>query len=182
MSAGLVAAAALAAARAARRDGGGLAEQAGAVDDTVAASFPHSAFVTAVLAHLDLRSGVLRYVGAGHPPPLLVRRGRVVRSLTGGRRLPLGLGSPSCPVAEETLEPGDWLVVYTDGITEARDPQGRWFGEERLVDLLARAVAAGSPPPETVRRLVQAVLEHQRGLLQDDATVLLLCWHGRSSD
>jgi len=79
-------------------------------------------------------------------------------------------------VGEEFLQPGDWLALYTDGIVEARNADGAWFGEDRLVEMLTHEVAAGQPPPETVRRLNQAVLAHQDGLLQDDASILLACW------
>ncbi|MGY1697798.1 PP2C family protein-serine/threonine phosphatase [Geodermatophilus sp. SYSU D00814] len=176
LGAGLMAAAALAASRAARREGRGLDEQARAVDEVVAATFTGSAFVTGVLAELDLTSGLLRYVRAGHPPPLLLRSGRVVKELAGSGRVPLGLPAEGFSVAEEALEPGDWLALYTDGVTEARDGLGRWFGEQRLIEFLTRAVAAGQPPPETVRRLMHAVLDHQGGVLQDDASILLACW------
>jgi len=174
--AALLAAATLAAARSARRDRRGVFDQARAVDEVVSASFPGSPFVTGVLAELDVATGRLRYVNAGHPAPLLLREGRLVRELDGGRRIPLGLETSGLTVGEETLEPGDWLALYTDGITEARDAEGRWFGEARLLEFLTRAIAGGQPPPETVRRLTQAVLEHQGGLLQDDATVLLARW------
>jgi serine phosphatase RsbU (regulator of sigma subunit) len=100
----------------------------------------------------------------------------VVKQLDRGRRLPFGLGSPELTVGEEVLQPGDWLVLYTDGVTEARDPSGNWFGEARLVEFLRRAAAADQPPPETVRRLTRAVLTHQRGVLQDDASILLASW------
>jgi hypothetical protein len=129
-----------------------------------------------VLAELDLVSGRLRYIAAGHPYPLLMRDGRVVKSLTGGRRSLFGLPTANMSVAEEFLEPGDWLTLYTDGITKARDEAGNLFGEERLVDFLRREAASSHPPPETVRRLVHAVMRHQRGVLQDDATILLARW------
>ncbi|NYJ07982.1 PP2C family protein-serine/threonine phosphatase [Petropleomorpha daqingensis] len=176
LPAGLMAAAALAGYRAARRAGCSLEDQARAVDDVVAAHFSGSAFVTGVLAELDVASGRLRYVGAGHPPPLVLRGGKVVRALEGGRRTPFGLASGVLAVGEEVLQPGDWLVLYTDGVTEARDPSGREFGEARLVEYLRRAAAADQPPPETVRRLTRAVLAHQRGVLQDDASILLAAW------
>jgi hypothetical protein len=176
IQAGLMATAALAGYRNARRDARGVFDQAGAIDDVISESFTGSAFVTGVLAELDVASGRLRYVNAGHPAPLLLRGGRVVKELTGGRRVPFGLDTSGLTVAEEILEPGDWLALYTDGITEARDSSGAWFGEARLMEFLTRAIAAGHPPPETVRRLTHAVLEHQGGLLQDDATVLLARW------
>jgi serine phosphatase RsbU (regulator of sigma subunit) len=81
---------------------------------------------------------------------------------------------------QATLEGGDRLVHYTDGITQARDVDGRLFGEKRLVDFLEKEAMAHPPPAETVRRLVRAVLQHQEGILQDDATVLLARWASRT--
>jgi hypothetical protein len=176
MGAGLMAAAALAAYRSARREGQGLYGQARAIDETITQQFGRSVFVTGVLAEVDLVTGRLRYVIAGHPRPQVLRSGRVVKTLTEGCRLPFGLDSAELTVAEEALQPGDWLVLYTDGVTEARDATGEYFGDVRLVDFLEREAAAGHPPPETVRRLVQAVMAHQNGVLQDDATVLLARW------
>jgi serine phosphatase RsbU (regulator of sigma subunit) len=176
ISAALIAATALAGYRNARRDARGVYDQSRAIDDVVSATFPGSVFVTGVLAELDLGSGRLRYINAGHPPPLLLRQGKVVKELTGGRRVPFGLETEGMTVAEEKLEPGDWLALYSDGVVEARSASGHWFGEARLLEFLTRAIAAGQPPPETVRRLTQSVLEHQGGLLQDDATVLLARW------
>jgi serine/threonine protein phosphatase PrpC len=177
LTSGAVAAVTLAAYRRTRRSGGSLVAQATAIDDALAEAFGEPArFVTGVLAELDLASGRLRYLAAGHPYPLLMRGGRVVKSLTGGRRVLFGLPPADVSVGEEFLEPGDWLTLYTDGITEARDDAGTFFGEDRLVDFLRREAAAGHAPPETVRRLVHAVMRHQNGVLQDDATVLLARW------
>ncbi|TDV48725.1 PP2C family protein-serine/threonine phosphatase [Actinophytocola oryzae] len=176
---GLVAATALAAHRSARHAGLGLREQAVLIDEMISRQFSPGTFVTAVLAEVDLGSGRLRYLNAGHPHPLVMRGGKIVRSLTGGHRVPLGLGPRELTVAEEMLQPDDWLVMHTDGITEARDEAGEFFGDARLVDFLRREAAAGHPPPETARRLVHAVLDHQDGKLQDDATVLLARWTSR---
>lgn len=176
MPAALMTAATIAGYRSARRDGRGVFDQARAVDDVVAGSFADSRFVTGIVAELDTGSGRLRYVNAGHPAPLLLRDGRLVKELGGGRRVPFGLDTGGLTVGEEVLQPGDWLALYSDGIVEARDADGAWFGEPRLTEFLRRAIAAGQPAAETVRRLTSAVLEHQGGLLQDDATVLLARW------
>jgi hypothetical protein len=174
---GLIAATALSAYRGARHRRGGLFEQARAMDDAIRDLFGQkSVFATAVLAELDLRTGELRYVNAGHPAPLIMRGGKVGRTLTGGRRLPLGLGPDELTIGTETLQTDDWLVLHTDGITEARDHAGRFFGEDRLVDFLRREAASGHPPPETARRLIKAVLDYQDDQLQDDASVLLARW------
>jgi hypothetical protein len=176
LNAAVIAATALATYRSARRRGAGIYEQARAVDETLAATFP-DAFCTGVVAELHLRSGRLRYLSAGHPPPMLYRAGKVVRRLEDGRRVPFGLDEAEAHVAEEMLQPGDWLALYTDGVVEARDRSGAEFGDARLADFLIREAAAGHPPPETVRRLTRAVLRHQHGVLQDDATVLLASWN-----
>jgi hypothetical protein len=176
ISAALMAAAALAGYRNARRDARGVYDQSRCIDDVISATFPGSAFVTGILAELDLGSGRLRYVNAGHPPPLLLRDGKVVKELTGGQRVPFGLETGGLTIAEEKLEPGDWLALYSDGVVEARNASGEWFGEELLMHFLTREMAASQPPAETVRRLTQAVLTHHGGLLQDDATILLATW------
>ncbi|MEU4747031.1 PP2C family protein-serine/threonine phosphatase, partial [Actinosynnema sp. NPDC023658] len=172
----LIAATALAAYRSARRAGHGLYEQVRAIDEAIGEQFGGGAQATAVLAELDLATGRLRYVNAGHPAPLVMRSGKVVKPLAGGTRPPLGLGLSDLTIAEEALQPDDWLVLHTDGITEATGHDGEPFGQARLIDFLHREAAAGHPPPETARRLVQAVLEYQDGVLQDDATVLLARW------
>ncbi|WP_309117343.1 PP2C family protein-serine/threonine phosphatase [Saccharothrix sp.] len=172
---GLIAATALAAHRSARHAGRGLAEQARAMDETIRRQFGADASATAVLVDLDLTTGRLRYVNTGHPPPLVLRGGQVVTPLGDGCG-PLGFGLGDLRVGEETLRPDDWLVLYTDGVTGAVDAEGTPFGEPRLVEFLRREAAAGSPPPETARRLVKAVLAHQHGPLRDDATVLLARW------
>ncbi|HET9117255.1 MAG TPA: PP2C family protein-serine/threonine phosphatase [Pseudonocardiaceae bacterium] len=136
-------------------------------------------FVTAVLARLNTETGLLRYLLAGHPPPLLVRGGRVVKQLAHPPRRPLGFApAPTADqaIAEEQLEPGDRLLLYSDGVIEARDPNGEFFGEQRLVDFTERASLAELSAPETLRRLTAAVLVHQSGQLQDDATLLLVDW------
>ncbi len=138
-------------------------------------------YVTGQLAHLNVATGVLRWLNAGHPLPLLIRQGRVVGPMSCPPRPPFGLGhliaehKPS--IVEDQLEPGDAVLMYTDGIVEARRIGGSDFGLERLVDFMERAFAAELAPSETLRRLSHAVVDFQGGSLQDDATTLLLAWH-----
>jgi len=176
LKAGLATAVALASMRAARRAGGDLYAQARAVDAALVEQFPDARFVTAFLAELRLDTGVMRYLNAGHPAPLLLRSGSAVTPITGGGRMPLGLDDPDMAVGEERLERGDRLLLYSDGVTEARDETGERFGLDRLVELVDEHAAAGLPVPETLRRLSQAVVEHQHGPPADDATLLLVEW------
>ncbi len=88
-----------------------------------------------------------------------------MKTLQDGRRVPLGVSGRDVEVVHEYLEPGDRLLFYTDGITEARDARGRSFGTDRLIDFTERSSADGLPAPETLRRLTHDVLEHQGGLL-----------------
>jgi phosphoserine phosphatase RsbU/P len=176
LSAGTICTVAMAAIRAARRAGQGLCGQARAVDGAILEQFAGGAFATAVLAELDMDTGVLSYINAGHPAPLLLRSGHVVRELPAGRRLPLGIDVAAVEVGEEMMEPGDRLLLYTDGITEARNPSGEMFGVRRLIDHTERHAAAGLPAAETLRRLAHAVAAHHDGPATDDATLLLAEW------
>jgi serine phosphatase RsbU (regulator of sigma subunit) len=173
---------ALSALRAARVDGEGLHAMARAVDQAFADQFTDSRFSTAVLMRLNLVSGELRYVNAGHPAPVVMRAGKAVGRLDAGRRLPLGLDDAKVEIGEARLEHGDRLLCFTDGVTEARDRAGELFGEDRLVDLAERYAAGGLPAPETLRRLAQAVAAHLDGPPVDDATVLLIEWSREAAD
>ena len=79
----------------------------------------------------------------------------------------------------EQLQPGDRVLMFTDGVDEARDETGAFFGRERLAEFAAREAASGLPAPELVCLLQQRILRHQTGLLQDDATTLVLEWPSR---
>jgi hypothetical protein len=187
LHAGLTTSMALAATRNARRGGAGLIEAAELADRTIADHRPAGSmsYATAFLAHLDLGTGELHYLNAGHPPPAVLRDGRVVRLLDTVSRTPLGLGDlqgREPVVLHEQLQPGDRVLFYTDGVTEARSLQGEEFGLQRLADLTERHEAAGLPAPETLRRVVRAVLDHQDGRLQDDATLLMLEWTTTNQD
>ncbi|MDQ0785307.1 PP2C family protein-serine/threonine phosphatase [Streptomyces sp. B3I8] len=178
-AAGLSAALALGACRNARRQGAGLVGTGEAVEAALIEQYDRRRYVTGILAVLDTRTGVLEWVNRGHHPPIVIRGNRWITPLACPPAHPMGtdLGLPST-VCREQLQPGDRLVLHTDGITEARRRGGPEFGLERFVDFLVRHHADGLPVPETLRRLVNAVLDHHDGHLEDDATVLLCEWIG----
>ena len=128
-------------------------------------------FVTASLAHLSWREGRLRAVvaSAGHPAAVLLRADGGVRMLDGGG-LPLGLfPDPETATQELTLDAGDVLFLYTDGLAQARGPDHAYF-HDRLTDELAGL--AGFPPDRLVAAVRQALHEFMAGDLLDDVTML----------
>lgn len=180
LTAGLTTSVAMAAARNARRGGGDLADIVGSVDQALAEWLPDH-FCTGVLGRLDAETGVLRWVNCGHPPPLLIRAERVVAgALDSAPQPPIGLAGPLAPAArqvhETTLEPGDCVLFYTDGVVEARDADGAEFGLDRFTDFIIRSSSAGQRPAEVLRLLIHAILDYQRNRLRDDVTILLFEW------
>jgi serine phosphatase RsbU (regulator of sigma subunit) len=189
LSAGLLASVGIASCRSTRRAGGSLAAIAARADDAIASFFGEDRFVTALLCDLNVVSGLFTWIPCGHPPPLLIRGNRTVRELARAAQPPLGLaglyarrssGSDgnglSAPVCAEKLEPGDRLLLYTDGVTEGRAPDGTPFGLQRLGDFIIRHSSTSLPVPETMRRLNHAILSYQDGRLRDDATAVLVEW------
>jgi hypothetical protein len=171
-----VAAFALAAYRQSRRAGSDLMATHAAMDEAVGRQFPDDRFVTAVIAELDLDTGALRWIGAGHPPPLVIRQGHL-RILELSSVPPLGAGIAGEPeIAVASLEPGDLLLFYTDGLTDARGPGGEPFTLQAVGRFIEREAAAGHTGPETLRRIRQAILGRERAQLRDDATALLVEW------
>jgi hypothetical protein len=163
-----------------RRADRGLLDKYCAMDEAIANQFGIEKFATAQLAHLTLSTGELQWLNAGHPAPMVCRNGGRI-DLEADPCLPVGLSfhlDAEPRVVVTPLEPGDKVLFFTDGVIEARSPVGEQFGRDRLADLFLRAVAAGQTPAETLRLLAHAVLDHQAGVLQDDATLVLLVWNG----
>jgi len=134
---------------------------------------PHN-FASAFIAHLHLPSGRLVFVNCGHPPPLLLREGGVrnVQRLQTGTTMIGITRTPGYLQLSTHLRPGDALVITTDGVLEARDPRGDFFGEHNLLATLASA--EGDSAEEIAAGVMSAVTEFSGGPVSDDAIVTAL--------
>jgi sigma-B regulation protein RsbU (phosphoserine phosphatase) len=137
-------------------------------------------FVTAFAGILDLTSGQLAYVNAGHDSPFVLRPDAEPAELSGRGGPPLGaVDHLVCPVERLRLQPGDLLLLYTDGATESENKDQVFYGVARLRALLASSREA------TARNLVELVRADIRRFATgtdqaDDITLLALAWHGNS--
>jgi sigma-B regulation protein RsbU (phosphoserine phosphatase) len=129
-------------------------------------------FVTFCYSELDLRTRKLAYTNAGHCAPILLRAdGKIERLEAGGAVLGV---FPKWPYqqAEVSLAPGDRLLLFTDGITEASNAQDEEFGEERLVHLAAALRDRGAH--ELKNRILQTIASFTGGHAHDDATLVVV--------
>jgi serine phosphatase RsbU (regulator of sigma subunit) len=167
-------AAALGGLRAARRSGQGLEEALASMHDTVRRLANPDFHVTAVVARWRAATATLTWVNCGHPSPYLVDADGTLNELRGPRHAALGTGDaePSFHPAERRLNPGERLVLITDGVTERHVEGGGRFG----VDGLRRAVRRAADPTAaaTAMAIQQAVTDCWREPLEDDATIVVL--------
>jgi phosphoserine phosphatase RsbU/P len=145
-----------------------LPEIARAVDGSVTRAAGEEDFVTAVFAELDPH-GWLQLVVCGHPPPLRLTADGDLRALTPGvYATPLGL-HPDLQSSTFTVNVGDRLVFYTDGLLEARDRAGRYFRLEDCLDTLSHPDLQAAAD-----ELLSRLLAHARRKLDDDVALLLV--------
>ena len=186
VAASVVTALAVGAYRHSRRRDEGLAGVMRAMDAAVRDQFHDERFVTALLADLDLATGRITMLNAGHLQPVLLRGRQVVAVPEVPPGLPLGLGGLLPPAAERIVEhqlqPGDRLLFVTDGILDAVNAAGEPFGEQRLAELTERAAHDQLPLVELARAITQGVVRYQQGQLRDDASLLMLEYSGTAND
>jgi sigma-B regulation protein RsbU (phosphoserine phosphatase) len=148
-------------------------EVLGRVNQVIARENERNMFTTAFLAYYHTDTGRLDWSSAGHNPPIIGGNGQSPRLLDADGGLMLGVFcGEEYPTCRETLSPGESLVLYTDGVTEAMDERDEQFGLQRL-----QRVVAGNgdiDPGDLDALVVQAVNEHRRGQQQDDVTLLVL--------
>ncbi len=135
-------------------------------------------FVTAIIGFLDLRDGTITWVNAGHDPPFLLSPGRPATALDGGGGPPLcAVDDFPYGVEQHQLNPGESLLLYTDGVAEATSPEETLYGLARLEAVLTRSSDLGAKSLiETVRQDVQAFTRDAEPY--DDLTLLAIRWNG----
>jgi sigma-B regulation protein RsbU (phosphoserine phosphatase) len=129
-------------------------------------------YATMFFSILD-RDGKLLFIGAGHPSPLILRKGEVVDLFTEGS-FPVGLiAEATFEASTATLRPGDTMVLFSDGVTEAMDPEEQMYGVSRLREVLSGR--HDEPLEELQSTVLRSVETFARGASQaDDITVLFV--------
>ncbi|HUG48747.1 MAG TPA: GAF domain-containing SpoIIE family protein phosphatase [Candidatus Limnocylindria bacterium] len=132
-------------------------------------------FLSALYAEIELDSGRLEFASAGHDAPLWVAAGGRATRLLEAPGVILGAFQRTGLEARSlTLDPGDVVVFYTDGVTEARDVDRQLFGDERLEQAAVAAVAAGGSAESVLESLISAVADFTAGAEQsDDLTIVV---------
>ncbi|MEU3655692.1 PP2C family protein-serine/threonine phosphatase [Streptomyces sp. NPDC032161] len=148
------------------------------MDRAVAEQFAPDHFVTAQMLRLDTNTGRLQWVNAGHPAPMLIRGHRVVHRLDSPTTLPVGFGGAQPQISDLTLEPGDRILCFTDGLIEEHASGQEQFGEDQLIDWVHRLDQVDRAV-RTVARDLSHTLKRARGeTTTDDATLVLVEWRG----
>ena len=156
-----------------------------ALNDQLCAENDQMMFVTVFYGVLHLRTGRLTYVNAGHNPPVRLQDGRASFFERGANMALAVLEGQEYTEGEVTLSPGETLLLYTDGVTEANNAEGELFGDAALLDAM---VAVGADPVHrghaggVPQRVVQAVRAFEAGAAQaDDITVVAITYQGARS-
>jgi sigma-B regulation protein RsbU (phosphoserine phosphatase) len=128
-------------------------------------------FITCFYALLDTQNRKLSYTNAGHCPPMLIRDGTCIRMKEGGPVLGV-FPDRNYFQGDVELQRGDCLLLFTDGVTEARSASGGEFGDERLRELLTGG--HGLRAADLRDRIMSAVAEFSDGVINDDATLMVV--------
>ncbi|MDO0933243.1 PP2C family protein-serine/threonine phosphatase [Streptomyces sp. DG2A-72] len=168
--------------RHARRAGIGLSEIYTFMDRAIAEQFGPDHFVTAQMMRLNITTGHLQWVNAGHPAPLLIRDHKVVRQLVGPTTLPVGFGGEEPRISRQRLQRGDRVLCFTDGLIEEHEAGEEQFGEEQLIHWVNHIEHTEKGVRAVVRALSHALKQQRGGRTTDDATLFLIEWRGGAAD
>ncbi|HAH07410.1 MAG TPA: serine/threonine protein phosphatase [Elusimicrobia bacterium] len=147
------------------------------VNDDLSDGNEKAMFVTVFFAAVDTKTGEVEYSNGGHNPPLLMRKGAAPEFLAGGEGMAVGaLKGAGFSKAALKFAPGDRLFLYTDGVTEAMDPSGALYGEERMLEVLR--AGAGKTPKAMILDLLESVHAFSKGEHSDDITMMALDYLG----
>ncbi|MEV0407097.1 PP2C family protein-serine/threonine phosphatase [Actinoallomurus sp. NPDC050550] len=182
LNAAVLATVAIGAYRHARRADIGLAELYAFMDTSIDKQFGPDQFVTAQMMRLNITTGYLQWVNAGHPAPLLIRDHQVIQRLESPGTLPVGFGGAQPLISEQMLRPDDRVLFFTDGLVEEHKTGGEQFGEERLIDFVESTGRVSQGVQEMVRALSHALMRERGGTTTDDATLFLVEWRGGTVD
>src|ERR1044072_2773950 len=139
----------------------------------IVASIPANRFATLFYAELDPRNGSLVFLNAGHNPPLIVHSGGTMEQLAAGG-LPLGImADADFREGKTKLQPGDVLVIYSDGVSEAVNPAGEEFGPTRLYEVVARNLDASAAGIRD--RIESSLTKFCQGTPAADDITLVIC-------
>lgn len=153
---------------------GEISEATGLINDLVTENIIIGSFITFFWGILDEENSTFTYVNAGHNPPLLLREGTITKLKLGG--MILGIIPTMAPYALETVElkPGDALLLFTDGVTEAMSAGGVEYSDERLEELLIN-YSPNSTSSELIEKIKSDIELFTRGAVQsDDITMLAM--------
>jgi PAS domain S-box-containing protein len=151
-----------------------VAPTVGLLEQLLRLDLTRDGYLTLGLAHLDLRTRALSYVGAGHPPGFILDAAGNVKAQLKCQNPPLGVGQSEFHASQAVpLDPGDLVLLFTDGILEARAPDGTVFGVERGLAIVR--IYRNDPASEIVRNLYHAVRAFTlEGPQADDMTAIVI--------
>ena len=150
-----------------------LLDTVGAINQYLAENTPTNRFITLFIAELDPATGIIKYINAGHNPPLIGRKDGTVEQLESGG-FPLGiLPSAEFDLGETELSDGESLVVYSDGVTEAVNPEDEEFEMHRLIEVIKNNLSASAAG---IRDKVESALSEftRSAPANDDITLVIL--------
>ncbi|GAB1443833.1 hypothetical protein MASR2M39_26770 [Ignavibacteriales bacterium] len=150
-----------------------ISDATGTINDLVSENTSDGKFITFFWGVIDNAAKTLNYVNAGHNPPLLIRNSEIIYLDKGG--IILGVMKTFMPYVSETvqLESGDLIVLFTDGVTEAKNPEDEEFTDEKL-EAEVKDVA-GLNSGEILEKIKHSVYDHANGAFQsDDITIIVI--------